>query len=99
VGVGEPAGDSDAPARRLIALLEGARPVPLTDQVRVDKNDAYELVAAVRDGAGSSPALVSAAEAVEDAVRNAKPVPLTDQVRLPNERVAELARELRAAGA
>jgi hypothetical protein len=44
-------------------------------------------------------ALVTAAQAVEDAARHAIPVPLTDEVRLPRERVDELVRGLRAAGA
>jgi hypothetical protein len=82
---------------RLVEVLENARPVPLTDQLRLDKLDVYELVAELREGASPSPSLLGAAEAVEDAVRNAKPIPLTDQVRLPKERVDELVRDLRAA--
>jgi hypothetical protein len=94
-------------AGQLMDLLESARPLPiLRQQVRVDKDGVYDLVAAMRDAAPyglprrtALHSLLEAAEAVEDAARNAMPVPLTDDVRLPQARVDELLRGLRAAGA
>ena len=83
-------------AARLTKLLEDARPVPLTDEVRLDKKEACEIADRIRSGS-SEGALLQAAEAVRDAVHNAMPVPLTDQVRLPRDRVAELVRGLRLA--
>jgi hypothetical protein len=93
------AGEAEDPltlAARLTELLEKARPVPLTDEVRLDKEAVYDLVDRIR-AAASAGALLVSAEAVEEAVHNAMPVPLTDQVRLPRERVAELVRGLRLA--
>jgi hypothetical protein len=83
-------------ASSLIGLLEDARPVPLTREVRIDKNEVHAVVGEIRSASSPIP-LVEAAGAVEDAVRNAMPVPLTDQVRLPRERVAELIQGLRLA--
>jgi hypothetical protein len=101
------ASDARVLARRLSRVLENARPVPLArHQVRIDKVEVYDLVAAVSQATAaearptiSLQALVSAARAVEEAVRHAMPVPLTDEVRLPRERVDELVLGLRAAGA
>jgi hypothetical protein len=105
-GGGRQASDPRVLARRLLELLENSRPVPLVRQVRVDKVEVDDLVAAMREAtandlpkASSLQAVLSAAEAVEDAAYNAQPVPLTDHVRLPQERVDELVRSLRAAGA
>jgi hypothetical protein len=94
-------GDPHLLARRLLELLERAPKIRFTGgQVRVDKATVHELVAALREGSGrTSAGLLAAAEAVDDAVRDAQPVPLTDQIRLPGERVANLAAQLRAAGA
>jgi hypothetical protein len=94
-------------ASSLVDLLENSQTLPLVrQQVRVKKSEVYELVAAIRRGAAddaamrsSSNAVLTAAEAVEDAVYHATPVPLTDDVRLRRERVTELLDGLRAAGA
>jgi hypothetical protein len=88
--------DARALAARLTELLENARPIPLTHDVRLDKEAIYDIVDRIRT-ATSAGALLVSAEAVEDAVRDAMPVPLTDQVRLPRDRVAELVRGLRLA--
>ena len=106
-GKGENQGsDPRALARRLVELLEKSRPMPLVREVRVDKGEVNDLVAAMRDApaddlpkTSSLQAVLNAVEAVEDAAYNAQPVPLTDHVRLPQERVDELVRGLRAAGA
>jgi hypothetical protein len=85
--------DARTLAARLTELLENARPIPLTEEVRLDKEAIYDIVDRIRT-ATSAGALLVNAEAVEDAVRDAMPVPLTNQVRLPRERVAELVRGL-----
>jgi hypothetical protein len=90
-------------ARRLVILLETARPLPiLRGQVRLSSAEVYDVVARIRfqvEASRSLTPLLAAAEAVEDAVYHALPVPLMDEVRLPRERVEELLRRLRAAGA
>jgi hypothetical protein len=81
----------------LLDELDGAKPIWFSGgHVRVDLPAVRELVADIREDNPPGP-LVSAAEAIEDAVRNARPVPMTDQVRLPREEVEQLAATLRAA--
>jgi hypothetical protein len=88
------------PARRLVELLENAPRMPwVRSQMRVGSIQVYELVAELRSSEHEAGAVLPAAEAVEEAVRNAMPVPLTDEVRLSQERLAELVVALRAAGA
>jgi hypothetical protein len=89
------------PARRLLELLEQARPIPLVrTQVRVKRPEACELVAAIREAATDEErALLDAAVAVEEALDTANPVPLTDDVRITEEDALGLVRALRAAGA
>lgn len=98
-----PRRDPGGAARELVELLDRARPIPLTNQVRVDKQTAVELVDSIRqdvaEGGSGLERLAETASDVEQAVHQAVPVPLTDQVRLPRERVEELARALRTAGA
>ena len=82
---------------KLLEELDGAKPIWFTGgHVRVDLPSVLQHVADIREGTPPGP-LVSAAEAIEHAMRNAQPVPLTDQVRLPREEVDRLAAMLRAA--
>jgi hypothetical protein len=103
-----PSDGARAAGLELAELLENARPIPLRDQVRLDKEAVYALVdaidAAVRSGVGdrrlesdSGSDLLEAAGAAREAVLNAKPVPLTDQVRLRGAQAAGLAAALRRA--
>ena len=88
-----------AASRKLLEELDGAKPIWFTGgHVRVDLPSVLEHVSDIRED-NQPGALVAAAEAVEQAVRNARPVPLTDQVRMPREEVEDLAAKLRAAGA
>jgi hypothetical protein len=83
--------------RQLLEDLDGAKPIWFTGgHVRVDLPSVLQHVEDIRAANPPGP-LVSAAEAIEDALRNAQPVPLTDQVRLPREEVQHLAAMLRAA--
>jgi hypothetical protein len=88
-----------AASRKLLEQLDGAKPIWFSGgHVRVDLPTVQELVADIQED-NPPGALVAAAAAVEEALRNARPVPLTDQVRLPREEVEQLAATLRAAGA
>jgi hypothetical protein len=98
--------DPPLAARRLVELLEAAQPLPiLRGQVRIKKQEVYDLVTAIRGAAevpvheNSRRGVLEAAEAVEDAAYHAKPVPMTDDVRLPRARVHALIQSLRATGA
>jgi len=74
-----PVGD---PIATLERLRSEARPVPLTDEVRFDRQRANEAIEELRrqtlGTAGSSEPL----DQLHDLVENAKPVPLTDEVRV-----------------
>jgi hypothetical protein len=82
-------------ADELLAVLASARPVPLTDQVRVNKRDAEDVIAAFE--IAPDPALAAPVRAIGDALHHARYVPLTDEVRLPRAQLDELAQALRAA--
>jgi hypothetical protein len=86
----------------LIASLEeqikAARPVPLTNQVRLDKNQMYATLDEMRtrlSEAGFSRALPLVDE-MNDQIRNGKPVPLTDQVRVTQANLEKIVGEMRA---
>ena len=83
-------------------LLYRAKPVPLSDDVRVDPAELARLVEDIRVAipieltrAGSSdvPALVDRLDAVS---RDAKPVPMSRAVRVDKERIYSICDELRA---
>jgi hypothetical protein len=80
-------------------LVHNARTVPLTDQVRVERD---ELRQAVEQVHASLPPDAEAATAdplgrLDDLVAAAKPVPLTDQVRIDRDALYEALDGLRAA--
>jgi hypothetical protein len=85
--------------------ISAARPVPLTDQVRFDKDPIYdaldqmrsELDQDVRAGAIFSQELLVAIDTFDDVIHNARPVPLTDEVRVKREELDATARTLREA--
>ena len=82
---------------KLDDLVFSARPVPMTDQVRMRPERLAEAVADVRAAAppGRSD-LHHVVARLEALFREAKPIPLTGQVRLDKDRVYELLDELRA---
>jgi hypothetical protein len=76
------------------ALIEGAIPVPLTADVRVDRYEAADLVELMR---GDAPAELSELVVrLDKTVGNAKAVPLTDQIRLHRAKVWALLDAMRA---
>jgi hypothetical protein len=81
-------------------LVAQARPVPLTDDVRVDPQELSGRAARIREtmprelaGRPAIPELIDRLDAV---VAGAKPVPLTRQVRVRTQSVYDLLDELRA---
>jgi hypothetical protein len=82
---------------RLDKQIRRAKQVPLTDQVRVDKEEMRSTLEEMRTEAtrvGLTAALPPIAE-LDAALRDAMPVPLTDQVRLPKENLEKIADEIR----
>ena len=86
------------------ALIDHARPVPLTDQVRVEREELRAALARVRDAVaaelgpvGGTPKLRSALEKLERAAERAKPVPLTSQVRVSAKEIRKQLEKLRRA--
>ena len=85
--------------------INGAKRVPLTDQVRFDKGPVYDALDRMRAQvgteveSGSEPGgeLLVAIDSFDDLIHNAMPVPLTDQVRLRRDELDAAAQTLRDA--
>lgn len=108
------AGEYDpAPAvalvERLEALVAGAAPVPLTSEVRIQKDEVYDVLDRLR---ATLPELTTAApehtktrllsalvhiDELDDRVHRARPVPLTDQVRVDPTKLSRTLQRIRAA--
>ncbi len=89
--------------------IRNAKPVPLTDQVRIDKQVAHETLDQMRAtiageaagvrGAVARTRLADLPELVDelaDTIHNARPVPLTDYVRIDQDRCQALLDRMRA---
>jgi hypothetical protein len=89
----EPASSAPWPVGDPVATLERLRseavPVPLTSEVRVDRQRANDAIEALR---GSS----ETANRLYDLLANAKPVPLTDQVRVDRDALNRLIDRIQA---
>ena len=81
-----PVGD---PLATLERLRDDAAPIPLTTEVRVDRQPAQRAIEELR---GSS----EAADRLHYLLANAKPVPLTDQVRVDRDEFARLVNRVQA---
>ena len=94
---------------RLDAVVARARPVPLTTQVRITKDEAYDILDHMRAElagvvhAADEPAkarlgeLLPLIDELDDDIHNAAPVPLTDEVRVERGRISTILRQMRAA--
>ena len=76
-------------------LVLGAKAIPLTDEVRVERDEALQLLGWMQSEA--PPEARRVVDRLDTLVRDARTVPLTDQLRLPREGVYELLDEIRAA--
>ena len=99
------------PLDELDDVIHGAKTVPLTDKVRLDRDATLALIARVRSGAAQDRILSRAEVAevqvklmaparrlldrLERLVRDAKSVPLTDQARIQREAAETILAELR----
>ena len=96
-----PSADPDAitAARELVALLENAKPIPLSKQVRIDREKATEFIDALLGTTqpDDHPELHSIAQEIDAELRQARQVPLTFMVRIPRHRAEALANRLRMA--
>jgi hypothetical protein len=93
----------------LDGLLAGAPDVPLTNQARIDKDRAYDLLDGLRSELpfiakeSGEPLKTRLAELLplidelDDELHNARPVPLTDQVRVDRGKLARILKRMRAA--
>ena len=85
--------------------LTRAKPVPLTDQVRFDRDSAYDALDRMRSELGQDERagvlytqdLLVAIDSFDDLIHNARPVPLTDEVRAKREELDAAAGRLRDA--
>jgi hypothetical protein len=75
-----------------------AKPIPLTDQVRLDKDQMHATLDEMRarcSEEGLTP-VVPLIDELDEEIRTARPVPLTAQVRLPKPELEKIAGEIRA---
>jgi hypothetical protein len=86
------------PIAALEEMLANARPVPLTDEVRVDRDEFPWLIGLATQGATASAGTERAAAELTELGRKAPKVMLTPDVRVPVKKVRELLAELRAGG-
>ena len=100
----DPGIDLRSAVDELSALVDHARPVPLTDQVRVEREELRTALERIRDAVaaelgpvGGTPKLRSALEKLERAGERAKPVPLTSQVRVSAKEIRKQLEKLRRA--
>ena len=94
---------------RLDAAIQGAKPVPLTSQVRVNGDEIYDILDEMRvkvpEIAYRAPDEIKFAvgdllvpiDTLDDLIHNAAPVPLTDQVRIERQEAAGIVQTMRAA--
>ena len=76
-------------------LVHNAKPMPMTDQVRVDPDEVGRIVDRLR--VELPPALDPLAERLEAVVREARSVPLTGQVRIDKDAFYEALDAIREA--
>jgi hypothetical protein len=79
-------------AQRFDDLIHNAKAIPLTDEVRVARGDAEQLVTEMRSAA--SPRTAELVERLAKLVEHAKSVPLTDQLRINRREAYGLCDEL-----
>jgi hypothetical protein len=80
---------------RLVAAIEGARQVPLTESIRVDSEELADLIAqAPVEAPWAAPALIR----LEQLVEAGRPIPLTPEVRISRRRALSLLEQARGAG-
>ena len=70
------------PTADLRVLIDGARRVPFTDQIRLDAQTLSRCSHDLAAMAAGEPSLVPAARALAELLAGARPVPLTAEVRV-----------------
>jgi hypothetical protein len=96
--VKDPLSDPNDPIGSLEAMLADARPVPLTDLVRVNRDEFSRTLGLATQDAGGSPRTEAAAADLTDLIKDAKRVWPTGDVRVDPTEVRRLLAELRAEG-
>jgi hypothetical protein len=93
---GEPS-EAMAAVEELDELVSKASGVPLTDQVRLDRRQAYVLLDRLRAALSQGPAEPAAmVDELDEFFRQAKPVPLTDQIRVGRAEIYDVLDRMRA---
>ncbi len=83
--------------QQLDQIIREARPVPLTREVRVEKDAVYDVLDRMRAEVGPEHGdLLIPLDELDDTIHAAKPVPLTSWVRVDKQRVEELLDRMRA---
>ena len=74
--------------------IKNAKPIPLTNQVRLDKTPMHATLDEIR---GTAPGAVNPlVDELDELLQHARPVPLTDQVRLPKPDLEDIVNRMRA---
>jgi hypothetical protein len=93
---GEPSAAMVA-VEELDELVSKASGVPLTDQVRLDRREAYVLLDRIRTALSQGPPEPAAlVDDLDELFRRAKPVPLTDQIRVGRAEIHDVLDRMRA---
>jgi hypothetical protein len=80
---------------RVVATIDGAKLVPLTDSIRVDSEELVDLIAQAR---AEAPWAVPALTRLEQLVESGRSVPLTSEVRIERRKALSLLEQAREAG-
>jgi hypothetical protein len=80
---------------RLVAAIEGARQVPLTDSIRVDSEELADLI---EQASVEAPWAAPALTRLEQLVEPGRPVPLTSEVMIVRREARLLLEQARGAG-
>lgn len=77
-------------------LVHKARAVPLTDQVRLDRQKIYGLLDRLRTALNHGPAdLLALLDELDEVVHRARPIPLTNQVRFERSEIYDVLDRMR----
>jgi hypothetical protein len=90
--------EAESPLEKLREMLANARPIPLTDDVRLDPDALLQVLGEIE---ATMPGLIEGSESGQDLrklILSARRVPFTDQVRVNHRKAVRLIEELGRGG-